>query len=68
MPHVALEVHGGAARSLEPPVDGDRIERLGSQSALVRVVTAEDRETLFQRRGVDGLVGDDSWVATDGVH
>src|SRR2546428_249432 len=32
------------------------------------MVMAEDREALLEGRGVDGSVGDDPWVAADGVH
>src|SRR3989441_1734752 len=40
--HIVLELHRRTARSLQPAVESDRVDRLRAQSALVAVATAQD--------------------------
>jgi len=44
---------------LQATVHGDRVERLRAQAALVRVLPAEQRETLLQRCDRDGCLSAD---------
>src|SRR2546430_16695769 len=57
--NVVPEVHRRAAGALQATVQGDRVERIRPQAALVRVLATEQGEALPQRRGRDRCLGAD---------